>query len=149
MPSAQFMLFTADLEGSNKDLKFTVLLEVSDYMAALTEDVFKSLKPEQQNNLKRLSELADKEKQAYEKADGLFERGSYLENGAITICEHWDDFTVINAFKPPEKQHPIYREIMEVKGQIKQTLEESLRLDLGHLGLIQRQCKNYQVNIQV
>jgi len=120
-----------------------------DFMAALTDDVLKSLKPEQLNNLKRLRELGEKEQQAYEKAERLFERGSYLENGAVTICEDWDDFKVINAFAPPEKQHPTYREIMEAKEQIKQTLGESLRLGLGHLGLIQRQCKNYEVNMQV
>jgi len=118
-------------------------------MAALTEDVLKSLKPEQKDNLKKLSELADKEKQTYDKAEKIFEKGSYLEDGAIAVCEDWDDFNVINAFRPSEKQHPVYRELMDVKGQIKQTLEESLRLGLGHLGFIQRQCKNYQVRMQV
>lgn len=117
-------------------------------MAAITEELLKSLSPEQQNNLTRLAELADKEKQAYEKADRLFERGSYSEDGCIVPCEDWDDFTVINAFAPPEKQHPIYREIMETKGQIKQTLRESINLGLGYLGLVQRQCENYKVDTQ-
>lgn len=117
-------------------------------MAALTEDVLNNLKPEQKSNLKRLAELAEKEKQAYDKAERLFEKGAYSDDGvSLTPCSDWDDFRVINAFAPPEKQHPIYRELMEVKQQIKQTLEESLRLGLGYLGVIQRQCKNYQVEM--
>jgi len=117
-------------------------------MAALNENVFNSLNSEQQENLKKILTLAEKEKQVYGKAQKLFEKGSYSEDGvSITVCEDWDDFHVINAFKPPEKQHPIYREIKEVKKQIRETLKESLELELGHLGLIQRQCKNYQVKM--
>lgn len=119
-------------------------------MAELTESLLNSLEPEQLNNLKTLSNLADKEKQVYKNIENLFKGGSYSEDGiSITPCEDWDDFTVINAFKTPEKQHPLYREIVEVKGQIKQTLEKSLELGLGNLGLIQRQCKNYKVNMQI
>lgn len=117
-------------------------------MAALTEALLNSLEPKQKSNLKTLSSLADKQKEVYEKVERLFRRGAYSEDGfSITPCEDWDDFTVINAFKPSEKQHPLYREVVEVKGQIKQTLEKSLELGLGHLGLIQRQCKNYKVNM--
>jgi hypothetical protein len=118
-------------------------------MAALTDEVIKSLNPQQKQNLKKLFELAEKEKQVYEKAQRLFEKGAYSEDRgfSITPCEDWDDFHVINMSKPPEKQHPIYRERNEVKKQIRETLGESLKLGLGHLGLIQRQCKNYQVNM--
>jgi len=121
-------------------------------MAALTEDVLKSLSSEQQNNLKRLYGLIMRDGQVNEKAAKLFKKGfqyePYGDGLALSVCENWDDFTVINAFKPPEKQDPIYREVMETKRQIKQTLEESIKLGLGHLGLIQRQCENYQVKMQ-
>jgi len=119
-------------------------------MAALTKDVLKSLSSEQKQNLAKLSELAEKEKHVYEKAQTLFNKGAYSEDGGLSItpCEDLDDFHVINMCKSPEKQHPIYREMKEVKGQIRETLGKSLELGLGHLGLIQRQCKNYQVNIR-
>jgi len=117
-------------------------------MAALTDEVIKGLTPEQKNNLKRLAELAEKEEQVDEKIQRLFEEGAYSEDGvSLTPCSDWDDFRVINAFQPPEKQHPLYREITGAREQIKETLRESLRLDLGYLGLIQRQCKNYQVEM--
>lgn len=121
-------------------------------MAALTEDVLKSLNPKQQENLKRLYDLIIKDGQVNEKAERLFKKGfqyeAYGDGLALSICENWDDFTVANMFKPSEKQHPVYREKREIEGKIKDTLRESLRLELGHLGLVQRQCKNYQVQIQ-
>jgi len=113
----------------------------------MTEELFKGLKLEQQKNLLKLTELADKDRIAYEKANDLFRRGSYVEDGARVICEDMDDLTVTNAFKPKEKQHPVYRELVEVREQIKQTLKESLDLNLGYLGVIQRQCKNYGVEL--
>ena len=116
-------------------------------MAAITEELFNGLKPEQQKNLLKLLDLADKEKIACDKVNELFRRGSYLEDGAVVVCENMDDLTVINAFKPKEKQHPFYRQLIDVKSQIKQTLEESLKLDLGYLRLVQKQCKNYGVEI--
>jgi len=93
--------------------------------------------------------LGEKEKEVDKKVQRLFEKGAYSEDGtSLTPCEDWDDFKVINMFAPPEKQHPLYRRTMEVRKQIRETLRESLELGLGHLGLIQRQCKNYQVKIQ-
>jgi len=124
-------------------------LKISDEMAALTDDVLKSLNPQQKQNLGKFYELLMKENQVDEKIRKLFEKGfqyePYGDGLAISVCEDWDDFTVMNAFKPPEKQHPLYREKMEVKEQIRETLEESIKLSLGHLRLIQKGCKNYKV----
>jgi len=121
-------------------------------MTALTEELLKSLSQEQQNNLKSLYELIMRDGQVNEKAAKLFEKGfqyePYGDGLALSVCEDWDDLTVANMFKQPEKQHPIYREKREIDGKIKETLRESLKLGLGYLALIQRQCKNYQVDIQ-
>jgi hypothetical protein len=120
-------------------------------MAALTDDVIKRLTQEQKQNLAKLYELGMKEKQVDEKIRKIFEKGfqcePYRDGLAISVCEDWDDFNVINAFKPPEGQHPLYRDMKEVREQIRETLRESLKLGLGYLGIIQRQCKNYQVEL--
>lgn len=117
-------------------------------MAALTENVLENLTEEQLNNLKRLGELADRETQACKETNDLFRNGRYMEGGAIVICEDMDDLNVTNMFKSPENQHPVYRELIEVKGEIRNTLEKSLNLGLGYLGLIQRQCANYHVEMK-
>jgi len=120
-------------------------------MAALTDEVIKNLIPEQKQNLEELYGLLMEEGRVDEKAIKLFNKGfRYEPHGdglAISICEDWDDLAVQNMFKPPEEQHPIYREKIERREQIKETLKKSLNLGLGYLGLIQRQCKNYRVEV--
>jgi stress response protein YsnF len=120
-------------------------------MAELTDEVIRNLTPEQKENLSRLYELVMKESQIDEKIRKLFEKGFLYEphrDGlAISVCEDWDDFTVMNAFKPPEEQHPLYREKVEIRKQIRETLRESVKMGLGYLRLVQKGCKEYKVNI--
>jgi hypothetical protein len=120
-------------------------------MSALTDEVIKSLTAEQKKNLVKIYDLAIREGQVCEKIEKMFKKGfRYEPHGdglALSICENEDDFRVMNAFKPAEEQHPLYRERNEVRESIRETLRESLKLDLGHLGVIQRHCKNYGVEL--
>ncbi len=121
-------------------------------MAELTDEVIKNLTPEQKQNLSKLYGLLMKEKEIDGKIEKIFQKGflyqPYKDGLAISVCEDWDDFTVMNAFKSPEEQHPLYREKVEVRKQIRETLKESLRIGLGHLRLIQKGCKEYKVNFK-
>lgn len=107
----------------------------------LTKEVIGSLNNEQKEVLKALSELAEKEKEICDKINVRQPNrtGVVVVEGGVTVCEDKDDFIVITA--------GLRQELEKVRNEIKKKLEEALDLDLVHLGIIQRQCLNYGVNL--
>ena len=109
-------------------------------MASLTEEVINNLSQDQQNVLYELGQLADKEQKVCEKIDVQLKAGVYSQDGfSIGLCEDMDDMIVMD--------HPLLKERKNVKKQISETLKKAIDLDLSYLGIIQRQCKNYGVEI--
>ncbi len=98
-----------------------------------------SLTDEQRRILRELTNLNAKAACFQEKLDALrpTENGIVIIGGAFTVCETEDDFIIISAV--------VRQELERAVEKIKEKLNEALDNKLGHLGIIQRQCKAYGV----
>ena len=86
-----------------------------------------------------MSELAEKEEKLVNEINARkpTESGILNTDGGLTICEDEDDWKVITL--------GFHNELETVNSKIKQTLEDALDNGLGSLGIIQRQCSNFNV----
>ena len=108
----------------------------------LSKEILRSLSKAQMDLLSSLGNLAEVENKVAKSINEKMPTESGvlgLSVGVIAICEDEDDWLVITA-KERQKQKFIRQEIA-------QKLSEALDLGLGPLGFIQRQCKNYKVEI--
>jgi hypothetical protein len=107
----------------------------------ITKELLDSLAPKQLQILSGLGDLAKEEKRLCDKINARrpTKSGILIDQGAIMLCEDEDDWKVNTlAFR---------HQLIEVRGKIKQILEQALDSGLAHLGLIQRQCANYGVKL--
>jgi hypothetical protein len=118
-------------------------------MAALTDEVIRSMTAEQRANLEKLMGLLLEEGKVEEDIQKMFRKGfkyePYGDGLAISVLEDEDDLRVRNIFKEPEEQDPIYRKRNELRTAIRGTLEESVSLKLDYLSIIKEGRKNYSI----
>jgi len=106
---------------------------------SISKELINSLTEEQRKVLSALADLAEEEKKLCDEINARrpTESGILMEGGAITVCEDEDDWKVITlGFR---------MKLEKVRNTIKQTLNEALDSGLAYLGVIQRQCANYDV----
>ena len=107
---------------------------------SLSEEVMRSFSGEQGNILTTLANLAEEEKLLLDKINSMRPTPSgilVLPGPALTVCEDEDDWKVITMKERYQ--------LKEVREKIATALNNALDSGLGYLGLIQRQCANYDV----
>jgi len=108
------------------------------------EEFLKTATPEQRQLLFDLSDLAKKEQELAEKINKIYSSankwpGIYSDGEAITLCEDEDDANIIS-IEPK-------RELIKVRNKIAELLKKAVNdLNMGDVGIIQRQYKNYVTN---
>lgn len=107
----------------------------------LSEDLLDSLSEEQKQILHKLNNLSEQEKQLVDEINSRRpnKSGILVDGGAVIVCEDEDDWKVITMKSRLE--------LKEVREKIAQNLNEALNSGLAHLGIIQRQCANYGVEL--
>ena len=105
----------------------------------VSEKLMGSLSWKQGQILTSLADLAEKEQALISEINSLAPTPSgVLRVGVgITICEDEDDWRVITMGQRGE--------LRKVKDRIKVALSTALDEGMGCLGLVQRQCSNYEV----
>lgn len=106
------------------------------------EEFLETASADQKKLLLDLQDLAEKERELSEKINKIFKSvnvGVYSNNAGITLCEDIDDIAAISA-GPRE-------ELRIIKNQIAYLLKKAVEeLEMGDVGIIQRQYKNYVRN---
>ncbi len=108
-------------------------------MIIVTEMAY-SYTPEQAETIKKLNEAATKELELSGKIRNIYNsiRFGYYSNGTSkTVCETPED-AIMLSFGPK-------RELEKVRKDIREYLEETVSLGLGHLNIIQR---NYEIYVR-
>ncbi len=105
----------------------------------LSEKLINSLSEEQRQILFTLTDLAEEEQKLVDEINARrpTPSGILQIGGAITVCEDEDDWRVITMGLRQERR--------KVKEKIATNLNKALDSGLGFLGIIQRQCVNYDV----
>lgn len=109
---------------------------------ALSEELLNSLSEEQKQTLIKLTDLAKKEQELAREINARKPTSSgvlRLPNGSVVPCEDEDDWKVITM--------GLRSELKRVLEEIAQNLNKALNCGLAHLGIIQRQCTNYGVEL--
>ncbi len=117
-----------------------ITLEKEDNRPVLTiEEFLKVANAEQKKLLLDLYDLARKESDIVGKINGIYEsidKGTYYNDEGITICESRDDADVISL--------GLKVELKAVQVDVGRLLKKAIdKLDMGNVGMIRRQYKNY------
>lgn len=103
------------------------------------EEFLKTASVEQGQLLSDLADLADEEKALCEKINKVYssiDEGIHFDGEGITLCENADDANIISMGPKVE--------LKAVRDQIAILLKKAVNeLNMGDVGLIQRQYKNY------
>jgi len=119
-------------------------------MSQLTPEVIQQLTPKQRATLDRLEELAQTQVETRETVEKSFEAGGYSEDGGktVTFYDSWESFELINAGKPPENQHPLYRTLKAYEKEMKELTQEAVDNGLGYLAIIQTLYEKHGIKIK-
>lgn len=108
-------------------------------MATTIEDFMETATNEQKELLFKFSETAEQEQKYAEEINriyGSMKSGVYSSDDmSVTLCEDEDDARSIS-FKPRQ-------ELQRVREQMKNYMKKAVKLDMAHLGLIQRNYEHY------
>ena len=109
-------------------------------MATAIEDFIGTATDEQREVLTNLSRTGKEEKKLTDEVEAVYKSintgGVYsLDGHSVTICEDNDNAAIISA--GPKKELRIVKEKMATY------MKKALELDMGHLGIIQRNYETY------